>query len=73
MALAASKRPQEAVREFTAALGCAPRKPAPIQVELARAYQALGDRTRAKSAAQAALKEEPSNADAAALLKELEP
>ena len=71
VALAASNRERDAVREFTAALGCAPRKPAPIHVELARAYQALGDKPRARAAAEAALKEDPGNTDAAALLKAL--
>jgi len=72
IALAASNRQQEAVREFSASLGCAPRKPAPIHVELARAYQALGDKPKARAAADAALKEDPGNAGAAAILKELE-
>jgi tetratricopeptide (TPR) repeat protein len=70
-ALVAANRAREAVREFEVALATGPRYPATVHIGLARAYLALGDKPAAKAAATAALKDEPGNEEATALLKEL--
>jgi hypothetical protein len=71
-ALAGAARHREAVREFEASVACGPRKPAPIRVAQARSYLALGDRPAARAAAEAAVQADPDDAEAAAMLKELE-
>jgi tetratricopeptide (TPR) repeat protein len=70
-ALVELKRPKEAIPVLENALAAGLRRPAPTRVLLARQHLLLGDRVRARTAAEQALKEEPTNADAQALLKEL--
>jgi tetratricopeptide (TPR) repeat protein len=70
-ALAAGDRHQDAIREFEAALGCAPRKPGPIRASQAHSYLALGQKEQARAAAEAALNQDPGNEEATAVLKEL--
>ncbi len=70
-ALAAAGQHPLALREFDAALAAAPRKPGPIRAAQARSYLALGERARAKAAAEAALKDDPGNEEAVGVLREI--
>jgi len=70
-ALAELKRPAEAAGELEAALAAGLRRPAPTRALMARQYLLAGDRAKAKAAAEQALKEEPGNAEAQAVLKDL--
>jgi Tfp pilus assembly protein PilF len=45
------------------------RKPGPLRALLAQQYLAIGDKVKAKAAATQALKEDPGNAEATAVLK----
>ncbi|MGV3720205.1 MAG: tetratricopeptide repeat protein, partial [Actinomycetota bacterium] len=70
-ALATLKRPKEAAFELESALAAGVRKPGPLRALLATQYLALGDKTKAKAAAEQALKEDPGNPDAADVIKKL--
>jgi Tfp pilus assembly protein PilF len=70
-ALATLKRPKEAAFELESALVGGIRKPGPVRALLAMQYLALGDKTKAKAAAEQALKEDPGNPDAADVIKKL--
>lgn len=70
VALAELKRPKEAIFELESALAAGYRRPSAVHVLIARQHLALGDKAAAKAAAQQALKEEPENAAAQAVLKE---
>lgn len=71
LALAQLKRPKEAAFELESALVGGVRRPAVIRGVLAKQYLAAGDKVKAKAAAQQALKEDPKNADAVDVLKQL--
>lgn len=71
IALANLNRPKEAVYELESALIAGVRKPGPLRALLSRQYLATGERTKAKAAAEQALKEDPTNPDAADVLKKL--
>ena len=73
VALAQSGRPAEAAFELESALAAGVRRPAVVRGALARQYLAAGDKVRARKAAEETLKEDPKNADAAEVLRRLEP
>ncbi|MFN3652854.1 MAG: tetratricopeptide repeat protein [Armatimonadota bacterium] len=70
-ALAHLKRHQDAIYELESALAGGVRKPGAVRGLLAKQYLLAGDKAKAKAAAEQALKDEPSNADAAEVLKGL--
>jgi predicted Zn-dependent protease len=67
-ALAELGKPSEAVVELESALLAGVAKPAPTRALLAKQYLALGDKTKARAAAEQALADDPQNADAKAVL-----
>lgn len=70
IALGALKRHKEAIFELESAIAAGYRRPAALRVLIARQHLALGDKAAARAAAQQALKEEPENAAAMAVLKD---
>lgn len=73
LALANLNRPKEAIFELESALIGGLRKPAPARGLLAKQYLLAGDKVHAKASALQALKEDPKNPDAAAVLKSVGP
>lgn len=69
IALTTLNRPREAAFELESALIMGVRKPAHLRALLAKQYLALGEKVKAKAAAQEALKEDPTDEDAKAVLK----
>ena len=66
-------KPKEAIFELESALIAGVRRPPAIRALLARQYLAVGDKAKAKAAAQQALKVDPKNAEAQEVLKKLGP
>jgi tetratricopeptide (TPR) repeat protein len=64
-------RAKEAAFSLETALAIGVRRPGPVRGLLAKQYLALGDRAKAKQAAEQALKETPNNADAKQVLMRL--
>ena len=69
IALTTLNKPKEAAFELESALIMGVRKPGHIRALLAKQYLALGDKVKAKAAATQALKEDPADEDAKAVLK----
>ena len=72
-ALAAGKRPEKAEAEYRVALDLKPRKPADIQLKLARAQRDAGRADDAKATLDAILKADPEHPEAKALREEMGP
>lgn len=70
--LAKAKRPREAAYELESALLAKPRRPGKLRGLLARQYLLLGDKTKARAAAEQALKELPGERTATQVLRELD-
>lgn len=71
LALANLNRPKEAIYELESALTAGVRKPGPLRGLLAKQYLLIGDKTKAKAAAEQTMKDDPTNPDAAEVLKKL--
>jgi hypothetical protein len=71
LALVNLNRPKEAIYELESALTAGVRKPGPLRATLSKQYLLTGDKVKAKAAAEQALKEDPTNPDAAEVLKKL--
>jgi tetratricopeptide (TPR) repeat protein len=68
LALATLNRPKEAIYELESTLLAGVRKPGPVRGLLAKQYLLTGDKVKAKSLAEQALKEDPGNPDATEVL-----
>jgi len=71
LALANLNRPKEAIYELESALTAGVRKPGPLRGVLSKQYLLTGDKAKAKATAEQTQKEDPTNPDAAEVLKKL--
>lgn len=71
LALANLNRPKEAIYELESALIAGIRKPGATRALLAKQYLLVGDKAKAKTTAEQALKEDPNNPDAGEVLKKV--
>ncbi len=69
--LVAARRHVEAAREFETAVLAGARRPGQLRALAARAWLTAGDRVKARASAEQALKDDPENPEAKAVLSEL--